>query len=204
MIARGLLPPGLPGHDLNLRGYDYDPDRARSLMRQGGYGAGFKLEYRTWETDEFFNSGMVPLILENLRAIGIEVEVTRHETAEARKPLLKPGHGNLFCGNWYADFPDPDNFFFIFFHSHSTAVAGVNYHRPEIDAEIEAARRTNDAETRAAIYRRLDALVVREAPITPLFHERLFVLHKPNVRGVRTSLVTPPVRYHDVWLESEE
>jgi hypothetical protein len=47
-------------------------------------------------------------------------------------------------------------------------------------------------------------MVVREAPIVPLFHERLFVLHKPNVRGVRTSLVPPPVRYRDIWSEEEE
>ena len=144
---------------------------------------------------------MVPLIIEDLEKIGIRVNVTRHSIAEARKPLQSPGHGNVFCGNWYADFPDSDNFFFIFFHSHSSAVAGLNYHRSDVDQQIEEARRTNDVEDRAAIYRGLNELVLREAPIVPLFHERLFVLHKPNVRGVRTSLVTPPVRYHDVWLE---
>jgi len=42
---------------------------------------------------------------------------------------------------------------------------------------------------------------VREAPLVPLFHERLFVLSKPQVRGVRTSLVPPPVRYHEAWIE---
>ena len=63
--------------------------------------------------------------------------------------------------------------------------------------------RSNDVDERAAIYRRLDQRVVRDAPVATLFHERLFVLHKPEVRGLRTSLVTPPVRYHDVWLEEE-
>ena len=38
--------------------------------------------------------------------------------------------------------------------------------------------------------------------LVPLFHERFFVLHKPSVRGLRTSLVPPPVRYADVWLET--
>ncbi len=204
VTARGLLPPGLLGYDANLRGQLHDPDRARSLMRKGGYPAGFTVEYRTWETDEFNNSGMVPLIIEDLEKIGIRVNVTRHSTAEARKPLQSPGHGNVFCGNWYADFPDSDNFFFIFFHSHSNAVPGLNYHRTDVDQQIEEARRTNDVEDRATIYRGLNELVLREAPIVPLFHERFFVLHKPHVRGVRTSLVTPPVRYHDVWLEGGE
>ena len=145
---------------------------------------------------------MVPLIIEDLDKVGVRVNVTRHSATEARKPLQTPAHGNVFCGNWYADFPDSDNFFFIFFHSHSNAVPGLNFHRPDVDKQIEEARRSNDVEDRAAIYRGLNELVVKEAPIVPLFHERLFVLHKPNVRGVRTSLVTPPVRYHDVWLET--
>jgi ABC-type transport system substrate-binding protein len=203
VLAEGLLPPGLIGYDAGLRGYDHDPDRARALLRQAGYGSGFEVQYRTWDTDEFNNSGQVPLIIEDLAEVGIRVNVTRHSTTDARAPLSRPGHGNIFCGNWYADFPDPDNFFFIFFHSHSSAVAGLNYHRADLDRQIEDARRSNDAQERADTYRKLDTRVVREAPIVPLFHERLFVLHKPHVRGVRTSLVTPPVRYHDVWCESE-
>ena len=201
--AQGLLPPGLPGYDPALRGLQYDPDRARNLLQQAGLGSGFTVEYRTWDTDEFYNSGMVPLIIEDLAAVGIRVNVTRHSATEARAPIGRPGHNNIFCGNWYADFPDPDNFFFIFYHTHSQAIPGVNYNRPELDKQIENARSMNDAQERTAIYRKLDATLVREAPIVPLFHERLFVLHKPAVRGVKTSLVTPPVQYDEVWIEHE-
>ncbi len=201
--AEGLLPPGLLGYDPSLRGYDYDPDRARTLLRQAGYGSGFEVHYRTWETDEFNNSGQVPLIIEDLAEVGIRVNVSQHSATQARAPLQKRGHGNIFCGNWYADFPDPDNFFFIFFHTHSGALAGLHYHREDLDRQIEEARMSNDAQERADIYRRLDARVVREAPIVPMFHDRLFVLHKPHIRGVRTSLAPPPVRLHDVWCEKE-
>jgi len=62
-------------------------------------------------------------------------------------------------------------------------------------------RRAADIEQRREIYRALNEMVVREAPLAPLFHERLFVVHKPDVRGLRTSLVPPPVRYNDVWIE---
>ena len=203
VIAESLLPPGLIGYEGSLRGYEHDPDRARSLLRQAGYGGGFELQYRTWETDEFRNSGQVPLIIEDLDAVGIHVTVTHHSATEARAPLQKRGHGNLFCGNWYADFPDPDNFFFIFFHSHSGAVPGLYYHRDDLDRQIEEARMSNDAQERAEIYRSLNSRVVREAPLVSLFHDRMFVLHKPHVRGVRTSLAPPPVRFHDVWCERE-
>jgi ABC-type transport system substrate-binding protein len=142
-------------------------------------------------------------MIEDLEAVGIHVNVTRHSATDAAAVRSKPGHGTIYCANWYADFPDSDNFFYIFFHSDATSIRGLFYNRPEVDAQIMEARRSNDVERRAAIYRGLNQMVTREAPLVPLFHERLFVLHKPEVRGVRTSLVPPPVRYHDVWVESE-
>ncbi|HUR82923.1 MAG TPA: ABC transporter substrate-binding protein [Thermoanaerobaculia bacterium] len=204
VIAQSLLPPGLLGYDENLRGFEYDPARARDLMNRAGYGSGFTVEYRTWDTDEFNNSGLIPLLIEDLAAIGIKVNVTMHSATEASAPRQERGHGLLYMANWYADFPDSDNFFFIFFHSDATSIRGLYYTRPDLDAKILEARRSNDVEHRASIYRSLNELVLREAPIVPMFHERLFVLHKPEVRGVRTSLVPPPVRYHDIWVEADE
>jgi methyl-accepting chemotaxis protein/ABC-type oligopeptide transport system substrate-binding subunit len=201
VVAGALLPPGVLGYDPALHGNDYDPQTARTLMRQAGLGDGFRVEYRTWDTDEFNNSGQLALIVEDLAAVGINVEVNRYSAADARKPLQQPGHGMAFCGNWYADFPDPDNFFYVFFHSGSGSIRGFHFHSAEIDAKIIEARRSNDVERRAEIYRQLDAMVVREGPFVPLFHERMFVLTKPHVRGVRTSLVPPPVRYHEAWVE---
>jgi methyl-accepting chemotaxis protein/ABC-type transport system substrate-binding protein len=204
VIAQSILPPGLLGHDESLHGFDYDPARARDLLARGGYGSGFTVEYRTWDTDEFNNSGLVPLMVEDLAAVGIRVNVTMHSAVEASAARQSRGHGLLYLANWYADFPDPDNFFYIFFHSDATSIRGLYYHRPELDEKIIEARRSNDVEHRASIYRSLNQMVIREAPVVPMFHERLFVLHKPELRGVRTSLVPPPVRYNDIWVEDTE
>src|SRR6185369_17078011 len=201
IVAESLLPPGLLGYEPSLRGFTYDPDRARQLMRQAGYTSGFTMEYRSWPSDVFRKQGIVERILEDLAAIGIRVNITEHPPEEARAPLQNPGHGNVFCGNWYADFPDSDNFFYVFFHSDSSSLRGFHYHTPTMDRQIEEARRTNDTEKRANIYRELDQMVLNEAPMVCLFHERMFVVHKPEVRGLKTSLVPPPVRYHDTWLE---
>ena len=201
VIAQSVLPPGLLGYDPGLRGYTYDPDRAKALLRQAGHANGFKLEYWTWDTDEFFNSGQVPMIIEDLAAVGINVEVSQHSVAEAREHIKTPGHNSLFAGNWYADFPDADNFFYMFFHTESRSIWGMNYKSEEIDAKINEARRTNDIEQRTKIYHDLNRMSMEEAPMVYLFHDRFFLIHKPDVRGVRTYLVPPPVRFHDIWIE---
>ncbi|HEX8618460.1 MAG TPA: ABC transporter substrate-binding protein, partial [Thermoanaerobaculia bacterium] len=203
LVAKSLLPPGLLGYDENQRVHQYDPERARQLLRQAGHGSGFTVEYRTWDTDEFNNSGLVPLMIEDLEAVGIRVNVTRHSATDAAAGRATPGHGMIYCANWYADFPDSDNFFYIFFHSEATSLRGLFFKNASVDAQIIEARRSNDSERRATIYRDLNQMVISDAPLLPLFHERLFVLHKPEVRGVRTSLVPPPVRYHDVWVETD-
>ena len=201
VVAQSLLPPGLLGYDASMHGLEYDVDRARSLMRDAGYAEGFQTEYRTWDTDEFNNSGMLPRIIEDLAAIGIRVNVTRHPATDARKPLQKREHGLVFCGNWFADFPDSDNFFYVFFHSESSSVRGLYFSSPDLDRQIDSARTTTDLDRRIEIYRKLNRMVVEQAPLAPLFHERFFIVHKPEIRGLRTSLVPPPVRYHDVWIE---
>jgi ABC-type transport system substrate-binding protein len=171
------------------------------LLRSAGYENGFKTDYWTWDTDEFNNSGQLPLMLEDLAAVGIEVRVTSHSAAESRAAREKPGHGLIFAANWYADFPDSDNFFYIFFHSESGTVTGMNYQSQALDGQIEEARRSNDLDERARIYTKLNQKVLDEAPAVFLFHDRFFVISKPHVRGMHTYLVPPPVRYSDIWVE---
>ena len=35
--ADGILPPGIPGHDENMRGLDFDLKRAKGLIRESKY-----------------------------------------------------------------------------------------------------------------------------------------------------------------------
>jgi ABC-type transport system substrate-binding protein len=201
VVARTLLPPGLPGYDESIEGYRFDPDRARALLKQAGYPSGFELDYLKHPNDEGFNTGQVQLIREDLERVGIRLSIHDATLDEIHFRSATRGHNLLFVRNWFGDFPDPDNFFFVFFHSSSTAIVGQNYSSQELDETIETARRIVDYEERAEVYRDLNSRIFHEAPIVPLFHERFFILHKPDVREMRPCLVTPPVRYDRMWVD---
>ncbi|MCM2314709.1 MAG: ABC transporter substrate-binding protein [Thermoanaerobaculia bacterium] len=199
--AKSLLPPGLPGYDDELQGYAFDPERARTLLRSAGVAAGFQVEYWAHPQDEGMNTGVVPLIIENLAHVGIRVEVVQTTRDRVDAAMEKPGHNQIFVRNWFGDIPDPDNFFWNFFHPSSTVIPGINYREPEVVSLIDKARQTIDMEERAEMYRKLNARVLRDAPIVPLFHERFFILHRPEIREMRPCLVTPPVRYDKLWVD---
>jgi ABC-type transport system substrate-binding protein len=201
VIARTLLPPGLPGYDESIEGYRHDPEKAKALLRQGGVPDGIDIDYLKHPNDEGFNTGQVQLIQEDLEQVGIRLRIEDSSLDEIRRRSARKGHNLLFVRNWFGDFPDPDNFFFVFFHSSSTAIVGQNYSSAELDRVIESARKIVDFEERAEVYRDLNSKIFHEAPIVPLFHERFFILHKPDVREMRPCLVTPPVRYDRLWID---
>ncbi len=201
VVARTLLPPGLPGYDESIEGYRHDPDKARALLRQAGFPDGFELDYLKHPNDEGFNTGQVQLIQEDLGKVDIRLRIQDATLDEIAARSARRGHNLLFVRNWFGDFPDPDNFFFVFFHSTSTSIVGQNYSSPELDSVIESARRIVDYEERAEVYRELNSRIFHAAPIVPLFHERFFILHKSDIREMRPCLVTPPVRYDRLWVD---
>ena len=68
VVARGVLPPNLPGYDPEVRGYDYDPVKARALLEQAHFPRDFKplLWFRADQTGEM----VVESIQQDLALVG--------------------------------------------------------------------------------------------------------------------------------------
>jgi ABC-type oligopeptide transport system substrate-binding subunit len=91
----------------------------------------------------------------------------------------------MFSIGWVADLPDPDSFFHFLFHS-----KGPNnlfgFADDEVDRLIEEARGERTAD-RWEIYRRLEEMILRQAPLVPLRYTSDLTAWQPYVTGVRPS-----------------
>lgn len=182
--AKGLLPPGLNGYDAALEGYSFDEAKAREELRLAGYGPGAQMP----ELALFYNSRppnpqVAQAVQSDLRRVGIPVRLQPLEFAALLEATNK-GEPDLFRLAWVADFPDADNFLFIF-HSARFGSAGnrARYANPELDALLEVSRREQDADRRLGLLRKAEGLIVADAPWIFLSHAKTNLLVKPYVTG---------------------
>ncbi len=193
--AYGILPPGFPGYNPELQGLNFDSDRAVQLLEESPYSdPATRPRIVVTVPGRGGTIGLdLEVILEMWRQVlGVEVEIQQVEWATYLDDLNKQKY-QAFAGlGWEADYPDPQDFLDILFHSESSLNHG-GFSNPELDAILELARVEPDAVKRVALYREAEQLIVEDAAWVPLwFQGERHVLIKPHVKDYRlTPMIVP-------------
>lgn len=193
-LSIGPIPPGILGYDPGERGYAYDPDRARALLEAAGYEAGFETE--VWWPQSV--STAVECLKDDLAAVGIRAEF-RYVEAEDMERGLRLRTVPIAGRDWYADYPDPDDFTYVLFNSRNRDLFISTYSNEEVDRLTDEARSVMNREHRAGIYREVTKLLLEDAPCAFLAHRRSFVAHRADLEGVTLHLLSPSVTPKDLW-----
>jgi oligopeptide transport system substrate-binding protein len=204
--AQGILPPGFPGYNSNLRGFDYNPERARQLLQESGYGTNLdNFPTLILTTAGSFGANVsldLDVVLQMWESnLGIQVDIQQTEFATFLNDLHRRRF-QMFDTGWIADYPDPENFLDLLFHSESSN-NHTNYSNPKVDELLIRARTETNEIERYKLYNRIEQMIVDDAPWIPLWYSgESYLLVKPNVHDYfQTPLVVPMLRY--VYLTEE-
>jgi len=192
--AAGMIPPGLAGHDSTSSGYMHQPDRSRSLLAEAGYPNGFEFEYHCPPREASTRDGFIFKCFDDFAEVGVRVKVIASDSAGIKDNPMR-------VVPWTADYPDPDAFFGPLFWSKGADMIGVGLKDSTLDEGIEKARRTVNLGERERIYASINRRLLDLAPVVFLFHTRAFVLHRPQLKGVKAYLMPPRVRWSEIWVE---
>jgi oligopeptide transport system substrate-binding protein len=197
--AEGILPPGMPGYNKNLKGYPYDPEKARQLIAESRYGDVSKLPEITLNVSGGggATARQVAAIVEMYKQnLGVDIAIQQTEWATYLWDLR--AHRYQMFGvtsGWIADYPDPQDFLDILFHSKSRN-NDTEYSNPEVDRLLEEARVEQDFEKRMALYQQAEEIILEDAPIVPLTHDAEYWLTKPYVKGMTyPPVIIPKLKY---------
>ena len=182
-LAAGSIPPTLGGSDSSRRPYSYDTTEARRLLRAAGYLDGCAVQL--WRSGSNVELGRVAQAIQaQLATVGIRVEIVSRDASSQREAVRK-GDTDMAILDWWADYPDADNFLYPLFHSASFGPGGNYsfYKDPVTDSLITVARRTVDQTAREALYRRIDDRVFQAAPWIYLWFPVDLWAEHPSIEG---------------------
>jgi peptide/nickel transport system substrate-binding protein len=194
-VADSMLSPTNWAHEPNVVVLDYDPERSTTLLDEAGYpdpdGSGprprLSLSYKTTSLE--FPRLQAAVIQQNLRDVGIEVDVRSYEFATLYADILK-GNFQMYALQWVGGaLADPDILRRVF-HSQQVPPAGFNRGRfsdPEVDRLIDEASKATDYETRRELYGKVQQLLAQAAPYISLWHRTNFALAQPSLQGIRLT-----------------
>ena len=178
----GIIPAGLPGFD-NTIGYDYDLKKAQRLVSENDL-EGYTLNLST--TAEYADIGK--FVQSQVEAVGLKCKMEVMPPATMRS-MRANGSLSFFRSSWVADYPDAENYLSLFTTA-NFAPAGPNYthySNPKYDAFYAKAMACTDANERAAYYRQMDALMMEDAPIVPLFYDEVLRFVNKRVEGLGSN-----------------
>ena len=182
--AYGILPPGMPGYNQDLVGLEYDVDGAKELIAASSYGDVSQLPPITITVPGQggnISSPLEAVIYQWRENLGVEVTVRQLETERFLYHLAEE-KDEMFYSGWIADYPHPQDFLDILFHSGTENNYG-QYSNPEVDALLEAAGVEPDGNSSLELYRQAEQMLVDDAACLPLSFGRNYVLVKPYVKG---------------------
>ncbi len=182
----GFIPVGMPAFDsTKVKGYYYDPAKAAALLKEAGFPNGKGLPVIKLLTVAIY-ADFGSFIAKQLEEIGIPVQVE-----VVQKSLLyemtSGSKAVFFRGGWIADYPDAENYLSVFYSKNPAPPNYTRYNNPEFDKVFERAiAETNDS-TRYNLYRKADQIAMDDAPLVPLWYDKVIRLVQPNVKNFPTN-----------------
>ncbi|MBS1743510.1 MAG: ABC transporter substrate-binding protein [Bacteroidetes bacterium] len=181
----GFVPAGLPSHNDSLvKGYTYDPVKAKALLAEAGYDAANAPPIKLLTIPNYAALGTY--IVNELKQLGVNVVV---ETVQKSLLLEQTSKSQVlfFRGSWIADYPDAENYLGVFYGNNPAPPNYTRFKNSRYDSlYTQSLSETNDS-LRYTMYRAMDRIIIEEAPIIPLWYDMVLHLVHTNIRNFRSN-----------------
>ncbi len=184
IVGKGIFPPSLSAYNNSLVGYDFDLAKAKQLMTEAGFPNGIDRTFDVLCSGSENVLKRANLIKEMWGEIGIRLNLLPQPWADLLRKMHS-GDSEIYMMGWAGDTGEPDNFLYPLFHTDSFGDGGntTYYSNPEVDAMILIARQTTDPDKRNSIYRKVEEIIVDDAPMVFLSHNYNRIGLRDRVKG---------------------
>ncbi|OOH91480.1 ABC transporter substrate-binding protein [Pasteurellaceae bacterium 15-036681] len=190
VVAKNPLPPTIWGYNNEITDYEYNPEKAKALLKEAGYENGFETEIWVQPVVRASNPNprrMAELIQSDWEKAGVKSKLVTYEWGDYIK-RTKAGELTAGTYGWSGDNGDPDNFLSPLFGSDN--VGNSNYARfknADLDALLAKATSLSDKGERAKLYEQAQVLLKEQAPWINVAHSIGFAPVSKRVEDYKQS-----------------
>ncbi len=194
----------------NIRGFTFNPDSAKKLLKSVGYAEGkglpeFNLEINSGGGDR--NIMVATAVQQMLKDnIGVKVNINIVSWREHIENV-QSGKSDFFRYSWVSDYSDPESFLALFYGKHvpenyleKSTVNLCRFKNKTFDSLFVAARLQSNKTKRFKLLSQAEQIILDEAAFIPLFYDENFRLEQKTVQNFpENSLNYMDMR--EIWLK---
>ena len=194
------IPPALWGYNSKVKIPEYNPKKAKALLKEAGFEKGFKIKLWTLPVSRPYNPNgkkMGELMQSDLKKVGIKAQLITYDWSTYLSKSSQGKHELIQMG-WSADIADPSNFLQILLTC-ETISAGSNLSRwcnKDYDSLISKAMIQSNQKKAESFYKKAQVLFNQEMPLIPIAHAYKYVALSPKVKGYRLKPFGSERFYH--------
>jgi peptide/nickel transport system substrate-binding protein len=181
IASSGFVPVGLPSFDSSLKGFEYNPNKAKALLRAAGFDDAHPMSTITLTTVPNYTA-IGSFIVNELQQVGINAKVEIVQKSLLLEEM-SAGQVSFFRGSWIADYPEASNFFSVFYGKNPAPPNYTRYRNPVFDSLYKNAIAQPIDSIRYELYRKMEKLIMEDVPVIPLWYDMSIQLIHKNISG---------------------
>ena len=195
----GFVPGGLPSKNTDMvKGYNYDPAKAKQLLKDAGFGNGKEMPFIKLLTIANY-ADIGSFMAKQCEEVGIKVQVETIQKSLLLEQTAK-SQAVFFRGSWIADYPDAENYMAMFYSKNPAPPNYTRYNNPAFDKLYEACLLETNDSLRYSLYRQMDQMVINDAPVVPIWYDVVVHLVNKKVKGFYPNALNL-LELRGVWIE---
>jgi ABC-type transport system substrate-binding protein len=203
-VAKNPIPPTMWSYNDEVVDYDYNPEKAKALLKEAGLENGFETDLWAMPVPRPYNPNgrkVAEAMQADLAKVGIKAKIVSYDWSTYLNKTKMGEHQMCLLG-WTGDNGDPDNFLYTLLSKAAAVKPAQNFAMwkdDEFTSLVEKAKVTTDVAQRTELYKKAQVVFKREAPWVTIANSIVVEPMLAEVNGFKLDPVGKR-RFHKVWI----